>query len=364
MDKLQAALQPLRERIDALDKEILSLLNERAKTAVEVGEVKRQYGAPDGPILRPEREAQIVRSLQADNATKLFPRKAIEAVWMEIISACRGLERGLSVAYLGPEGSFSEQAALLQYGHAAERIACPSFDEVFHAVETGRADVGMVAVENSTEGAVNRTQDLLLRTPLCIHAERILPIRHNLMTRMGDMQGVEVIMAHPQALAQCQSWLRQYYPTIEQLPATSNSAAAQQAANNPKIAAIAAEHAADTWGLTVVAKDIQDDPQNRTRFLAIGRIQSLPSGKDRTSMIVAVPNRSGAMYDLITPFSKYGVSMSRFESRPAKNGQWEYYFYIDIDGHKDDPTVASALGEIQEKAAYFKLLGSYPVDHL
>ncbi|AIL32917.1 prephenate dehydratase [Basilea psittacipulmonis] len=364
MDKLQEALLPLRAKIDEIDSKILELLNERAQAAIDVGEAKRQYGVPDGPILRPEREAQIIRSLQTQNQSKIFPKKAIEAVWMEIISACRGLERGLTVAFLGPEGSFSEEAALLQYGHAVNKLACPSFDEVFRAVETGRADVGMVAVENSTEGAVNRTQDLLLQTPLCIHAERILPIRHNLMTQSGNMEGIQEIHAHPQALAQCQLWLRQFYPLIPCVPATSNSAAAKLASESKQIAAIAAEHAADYWGLDIVARDIQDDPQNRTRFVAIGRIKSLPSGKDRTSFIVAVPNRSGALYHLITPLNQYGVSMTRFESRPAKNGQWDYYFYIDVEGHYDDENVRLALDDIKANSAFFRMLGSYPIDHV
>ncbi len=357
-ETLQARLAPLRARIDALDAQILDLLSQRARAAQEVGAVKHELHA-DGPVLKPEREAQVIRALQDGNPGPL-PDTAIAAVWTEIISACRGLERGMTVAYLGPRGSFSEQAAYEHFGRAVSGLPCSSFDEVFRAVEAGQAEVGMVPVENSTEGAVNRNLDLLLNSPLKILGERSLLIRHCLMTRSGNMDGITTISAHPQALAQCQGWLARHYPDLRTAAAASNSEAARVAAEDASVAAIAGETAATAWGLSVVEAGIQDDTQNRTRFLAIGRIQPTGSGRDKTSLILAVPNRAGAVYEMLAPLAENGVSMSRFESRPARTGQWEYYFYVDIEGHRDDPAVAKALAILQKQVAYFKLLGSYP----
>jgi chorismate mutase/prephenate dehydratase len=357
-DSLQARLLPLRARIDTIDAQILDLLSQRARAALEVGEAKHAAQA-DGPVLRPEREAQVIRGLQAKNPGP-FPSDAVASVWTEIMSACRGLERGMTVAYLGPRGSFSEQAALEHFGHSVQGLPCPSFDEVFRAVEAGQADVGMVPVENSTEGAVNRSLDLLLASPLKILGERSLVIRHCLMTRSGTMDGVTTISAHPQALAQCQGWLTRHYPDLQRSAAASNSEAARVAAEDPCVAAIAGEIAAPAWGLSVVAAGIQDDPQNRTRFLAVGTLEPGVSGRDKTSLIMAVPNRAGAVYEMLAPLAANGVSMTRFESRPARTGQWEYYFYIDVEGHRDEPAVSKALAALQSQAAFFKLLGSYP----
>ncbi|MFY3550120.1 prephenate dehydratase [Achromobacter insolitus] len=328
-DDLQRKLLPLRQRIDALDAQILDLLTQRASAALEVGEVKHAANA-DGPVLRPEREADVIRRLQQTNPGP-FPNAGVAAVWTEIISACRGLERGMTVAFLGPQGSFSEQA-----------------------------DVGMVPVENSTEGAVNRSLDLLLNTPLKILGERSLVIRHCLMSQSGSMDGIKTISAHPQALAQCQGWLTRNYPDVARVAASSNSEAARAAAADPSIAAIAGEVAAPAWNLQIVAAGIQDDPHNRTRFLAIGNIEPLVSGKDKTSLILAVPNRAGAVYEMLAPLAANGVSMTRFESRPARTGQWEYYFYVDVLGHRNDPNVERALAALQAQVAYLKVLGSYP----
>lgn len=358
-ESLLAKLTPLRERIDRIDAQILELLAERARTAQEVGEVKHAANAA-GPVLRPEREAQVIRRLQAEKGAEPFPPEAISAVWTEIISACRGLERVLTVAYLGPQGSFSEQAAFEQFGHAVQGLQCPSFDEVFRTVEAGQADVGMVPVENSTEGAVNRTLDLLLGSTLRILGERSLEIRHCLMTRSGNMDGVTRVLAHPQALAQCQGWLGRLYPTLEREAVSSNAEAARLAAEDPSVAAIAGDAAARSWGLEIVAAGIQDDPHNRTRFLAIGKIETLSTGRDKTSLILAVSNRAGAVYEMLAPLAANGVSMTRFESRPARRGQWEYFFYVDVQGHRDDPNVARALAALESQVAFFKVLGSYP----
>ncbi len=357
-NSLQARLLPLRHQIDTLDEQILGLLNQRAMAAQEVGKIKQDFDL-DGPVLKPEREAMVIRRLQALNKGP-FTEQAIDAVWTQIISTCRGLESVLTVAYLGPQGSFSEQAALEHFGHAVNRLRCDSFDEVFRAVEAGQADVGMVPVENSTEGAVNRTLDLLLNSPLKVLGERSIKIHHNLMSRSGSLEGVTRIMAHPQALAQCQAWLTQHYPKLARDAASSNGEAARIASQDATVAAIAGAGAAQAWDLQIVASGIQDDPQNRTRFLAVGAIETLPSDKDKTSIILAVPNRAGAVYDMLAPLAANKVSMTRLESRPARTGQWEYYFYVDLQGHRNEPAVAQALADLKKQVAFFKVLGSYP----
>jgi len=358
VDALEEKLLALRQHIDQLDEQLLALLNTRAQAAQEVGQVKQSMDA-DKHVLKPEREAAVIRRLQALN-TGPFTPQAVEAVWSQIISTCRGLESALAVAYLGPQGSFSEEAALKHFGHAITRVRCDSFDEVFRAVEAGQADAGMVPVENSTEGAVNRTLDLLLHSPLRVLGERSLRIHHNLLTRSGSLQGVTRVMAHPQALAQCQDWLTRNQPGLARETSSSNAEAARIASLDPTVAAIAGDVAALAWGLGIAVAGIQDDAQNRTRFLAIGQVETSPSGDDKTSIILAVPNVPGAVYDMLSPLAKHGVSMTRFESRPARTGQWEYYFYIDVLGHRDEPAVAQALSELKAQVAFFKILGSYP----
>lgn len=359
MDKeLQAKLLPLRQKIDSIDQQILLLINERAKTAQAVGELKHQHHE-QGPVFRPEREAQVIRALQSANQGPIGDR-AVDAIWSQIISVCRGLEKEIRVAYLGPAGSFSEQAAFEYMGQDITGVSCPNFDEVFRRVESDGADVGVVPVENSTEGAVNRTLDLLLNTSLKIVGEHTIVIRHCLLSQSGNLDGVTRVMAHPQALAQCQHWLGMNAPALSREPVASNAEAARIASEDPTVAAIASDIAARAWGLQMVAEGIQDDPMNRTRFLAIGKIDTLPTGQDKTSLILSVPNKAGAVYQMLAPLSDNGVSMFRFESRPARTGQWEYYFYVDIEGHCQDPAVAKALSELQARCAYFKVLGSYP----
>lgn len=359
MDKeLQAKLLPLRQKIDSLDQQILSLINERARTAQAVGDLKHEHHE-HGPVFRPEREAQVIRALQSSN-TGPIKSSAVDAIWSQIISVCRGLEKEIRVAYLGPTGSFSEQAAFEYMGQDITGVACPNFDEVFRRVESDGADVGIVPVENSTEGAVNRTLDLLLNSPLRIVGEHTIVIRHCLLTKTGDTQGVTRVMAHPQALAQCQHWLGMNQPSLAREPVASNAEAARIASEDPTVAAIASDIAARAWNLQIVAEGIQDDPMNRTRFLAIGKIDTLPTGQDKTSLILAVPNEAGAVYKMLAPLSDNGVSMSRFESRPARTGQWEYYFYVDIEGHRQEERVAKALSELQAQCAFFKVMGSYP----
>lgn len=354
--KTDDKLKPLREQIDAIDAQILDLLNRRARLAQEVGHVKAETNAP---VFRPEREAQVLRGVGERNPGPLASAD-VQTIFREIMSSCRALERRVNVAYLGPEGTFSEQAVYQQFGHAVEGVPCVSIDEVFRATEAGTADFGVVPVENSSEGAINRTLDLLLQTTLSISGELSIPVHHSLMTKTGTMNGITRICAHSQALAQCQAWLNQHYPHIERQAVASNGEAARIASEDPTAAAIAGEIAGERYNLGVVQAHVQDDPHNRTRFAIVGRMQPAPSGKDQTSLVLAVPNKAGAVYNMLAPLAGHGVSMTRFESRPARIGTWEYYFYVDVEGHAQDEKVAKALAELQQNAAFFKLLGSYP----
>ena len=349
-------LDALRRQIDETDRQLLELVNRRAGLARQVGEVKQHS---DAPVYRPEREAQIMRLLRDANPGPL-PGDAIEAIWREIVSGCRELERRLRVAFLGPVGTFSEQALLQRFGSGVEAIACPSLDEVFRATEAGTADFGVVPVENSTEGAVSRTLDLLLQSPLEVSGEISIRISQNLMSRSGAMQGVRRIVSHAQSLAQCAGWLQRNFPGLERVPVASNAEAARLATLDDETAAIAGQNAAARWGVPIVAHNIQDEANNRTRFAVIGRYRCAASGADQTSLILSVPDRAGAVHALIEPLARHGVSMKRFESRPARQAGWEYYFYIDIIGHRDDENIAVALAELRERAAFFKVVGSYP----
>ena len=355
------ALDPLRASIDAVDRELLALLDRRAALALEVGEVKRARGLP---AYRPDREAAVLEVLERA-ARGAFPSARIAPVWREIMSACRALEQPTRVAYLGPAGTFSEQAALDHFGSAIEHVPAASIDEVFQRTAAGGADFGVVPVENSSEGVVTRSLDLFLTTPLVVVAEASLLVRHHLLRRLPSLDGVAVVVAHPQALAQCQAWLGAHLPGAERRAVSSNAEGARLAATDPSLAALASDRAASRFGLHTVAAAVQDDAHNRTRFAIVARADALPpappSGRDCTSLVVAVDNVPGAVHDLLSPFKAHGVSMTRFESRPARSGQWEYHFYIDIAGHPDDPPVAAALADVRTQCTFYKVLGSYPV---
>jgi chorismate mutase / prephenate dehydratase len=361
-DQPHNALAPLREKIDALDQQLLGLLNQRAQLALEVGEIKKHEGSV---VFRPEREAQVISGLKSANPGPLR-NDSVAPIWREIMSACRSLESPTRVAYLGPAGTFSEQAALAYFGSSITRLPCISIDEVFRSTSAGAADFGVVPVENSTEGVVARSLDLFLHTPLSIVGETSLLVRHNLLRKATGLSGVQAVAAHPQALAQCHAWLAQHLPHAERRPVASNAEGARLAALDDTVAGIASERAANEYGLHVVAPAIQDDAHNRTRFAIVAHPAQHPvpkaSGHDCTSLVVSVTNRPGAVHDMLVPLKQHGVSMTRFESRPARSGQWEYFFYIDIAGHPDDPPVATALAALREVCAFFKVLGSYPVD--
>ena len=350
-------LKPLRDQIDAIDAQLVDLLNRRARLAQEVGHVKAETNAP---VFRPEREAMVLRRVAERNPGPLASAD-MQMIFREVMSLCRSLERRVTVAYLGPAGTFSEQAVYQQFGHAVESLPCVSIDEVFRSTEAGTADFGVVPVENSTEGAINRTLDLLLQTSLVISGELSIPVHHSLMTKLGNMDGITSICAHSQALAQCQAWLNQHYPNIERLAVASNAEAARMAGEDPAVAAIAGQTAGQMYNLQIVSAHIQDDPHNRTRFAVVGRLHTTPSGRDQTSLVLAVPNKAGALYDLLAPLATHGVSMTRFESRPARIGTWEYYFYVDVEGHVLEQKVIRALDELKQSAAFFKILGSYPL---
>lgn len=349
------ALQTLRQRIDSVDDELLRLLAERARLAQEVGRLKQ-----GNHVYRPEREAQVLRRIKAANPGPLSD-EAVARLFREIMSACLALEQPLRVAYLGPPGTFSQAAAVKHFGHAAQTVDCPSIDDVFRQAEAGMVDYAVVPVENSTEGAIGRTLDLLLHTPLRICGETVVRVHQCLLRREPVREGIERIYSHPQSLAQCHEWLNQHLPGVARVPVSSNAEAARLAAAEPNAAAIAGEMAAEIYGLVVLERNIEDDPNNTTRFLVLGSHDAAPSGQDKTSLVMSAPNRPGAMYELLGPFARHGVSMTKLESRPSGTTLWDYVFYVDVEGHREDEAVARSLAELKNLASLLKVLGSYPV---
>jgi chorismate mutase/prephenate dehydratase len=346
-------LKDLRDRIDALDQRLVKLLSARAKIAQRVGALKQ------GAVYRPEREAQVLRRVAQLNPGPLSGR-ALARVFTEIMSACRALEDSLTVAYLGPQGTFSQEAALKHFGGMAPAVPCASIDEVFRQVETGAVGYGVVPVENSTEGAIGRTLDLLLTTDAKVCGEVMLPVRQCLMSKAKSRADIRKVYSHTQSLAQCQQWLARNLPHAETIAVVSNAEAAQFAAKDRRAAAIASRTAAGLYGLDLLARNIEDEPKNTTRFLVLAGHGTAPSGKDKTSLILSTRNVPGAIHDLLAPLAANQVSMTRLESRPARTGLWEYVFYVDIEGHQQSANVAKALAELEQKASFLKNLGSYP----
>jgi len=348
-------LKQLRKQIDQLDDELLKLLNQRAGLAQQIGHLKE-----DGKVLRPEREAQVLARLQGANNGPLS-NAAVAQLFTEVMSQCRALEAPLTIAYLGPEGTFTEAAALKRFGSAIQGQSCATIDEVFRAVESGAAHYGVVPAENSTEGAIGRTLDMLLQSPLQICGEVMLPIHQCLLGKHAKLSGIKTVYSHPQSLGQCQGWLNTHLSHAARIPVSSNAEAARLAAENKHSAAIAGIQAAALFGLDLLAENIEDDAKNTTRFVVLGGQQVAPSGNDKTSLVMSAANRPGAVHDLLVPLARHGVSMTRLESRPARSGLWEYVFYVDIEGHQADVKVAAALAELKQIAAFVKVLGSYPV---
>ena len=353
-------IEKLRREIDALDDELAALVQRRAGLAQKIGALKG--GAP---AYRPERESEILH--RVSKVCGPLAGERIAAVFREIISACRGLEESIRVSYLGPEGTFSEQAVRKHFGRAVDALPAASVDEAFRRCESGAAQFTVVPVENSSEGAVGRTLDLLLATPLRICGEIELRVHQNLMSRAEKISAVKRIYSHAQSLAQCHGWLSQNLPGVERVPVTSNAEAARRAADEAGAAAIAGEAAAERYQLGVLARSIEDEPNNTTRFLVLGDLEPGPTGRDRTSLVMSAENRPGAVHALLTPLAQHRVSMTRIESRPARrisqigSALWEYVFFIDVEGHQKDEPVARALGELKRLAPYLKVLGSYPV---
>ena len=345
-DGAHTELGALRARIDAIDDALLKLVSERAGIAQQVGRAKNGE-----KIYRPEREAQIVRRLREANLGPLSS-DSIERLIREIMSACRALEQTTRVAYLGPAGTFSQQAVHKHFGHEVEAQAEADIDACFHAVETGRADFAIVPVENSTEGAIGRTLDLIVASPLRICGEVMLPIHQTLMRavvtdRRAGLDGIARIYGHAQSLAQCQQWLGRHLPQAERNSVVSNSDGARRAA-------------AELYGLAVVEARIEDEASNTTRFLVLGQTDAPPSGRDKTSMVIGAHNQPGAVVKLLLPLADAGISMSRLESRPSRSSRWEYLFFVVCEGHRQDARLAAALTEIEARAAFLKVLGSYP----
>jgi chorismate mutase/prephenate dehydratase len=345
----------LREQIDRLDDELLKLVNQRAALAQQIGLLK-----DDGVMLRPEREAQVLQRAQGNNKGPLS-NAAVVQLFTEVMSQCRALEAPLTVAYLGPEGTFTEVAALKRFGSAIQKLPCANIDDVFHAAECGTVQYGVIPVENSSEGAVGRTLDLLLHSPLQICGEVKLAIHQCLLSQHCELSGIKTVYSHSQSFGQCQNWLNMNLPNALLVHVSSNAEAARLAAENPHSAAIAGSQAAELFGLGICMRNIEDDPKNSTRFLVLGNQHVVSSGNDKTSLVLSAANRPGAVHDLLAPLAKHGVSMTKLESRPAQAELWEYVFYVDVEGHQADAKVAAALAEIKKVAAFMKVLGSYPV---
>ena len=356
------SLGKLRDEIDQIDRDIQRLINARAACAQQVAEVKQAAaGGQEVQYYRPEREAQVLRAVMERNEGPL-PDEDMARLFREVMSCCLALERPLNVAYLGPEGTFTHAAALKHFGHFVKAQPVGAIDEVFREVESGQVNYGVVPIENSTEGMVNHTLDSFVDSPLYIAGEVKLRIHHNLLSAHAkDISQVKRVYAHQQALAQCRKWLDSHCPQVERIAVSSNGKAARLAVDEPGVAAIASDMAAELYGLDVLAQNIEDRPDNTTRFLIIGSDVVPSSGQDKTSLMVSVKNKPGALYHVLEPFHRHGVSMTRLESRPSNSGTWAYVFYIDFEGHIDDDNVQAVVSEISPEAVEIKHLGSYPI---
>lgn len=354
----EEALRAVREEIDRIDRELIRLLNERAQCALEVARIKQAAGA-DGDLYRADREAQVLRRARQLNPGPLSGDETARLL-REVMSSCLALEKPLTVAYFGPAGTYTHAAARKHFGGAVNLVAAPTIDEVVRVVEARGADFGVVPIENSTEGSVSQTHDCLRRTNLRIGGEVLLPVHHQLLSHATSLAGLRRIYAHPQALAQCRHWLDANCPQAERLPATSNAEGAHRIGGETDSAAIAGEMAARIYELPILARNIEDDPSNTTRFLVLGHQDVAPSGQDLTSMYFVTANRPGALHEVLRAFADANISMTRIESRPSRIGKWEYVFFVDIDGHQADPHVAAALARVGEIASMLRILGSYP----
>lgn len=355
-----AGLEALRQEIDAVDQRIQALIAARAGLAQQVAVVKGGKGSA-ADFYRPEREVAVLRGVVARNKGPLTDEEMVR-LFREIMSACLAQEEPMKVGYLGPEGTFSQSAVYKHFGHSVRALPLGMIDEVFGEVESGAADFGVVPIENSTEGTVNHTLDMFLTSPLKICGEVEMRIRQHLLGTMTGLEKVVRVSAHPQSLAQCRGWLREFLPQAELCPASSNAEGARRARDEDGTAAIAGDAAAEVYGLAKIVADIEDRPDNTTRFLVIGRKLLEPSGNDKTSLLLSIKDTddAGALQRLLAPLADHQVNMSRIESRPSRRRKWHYVFFVDIDGHADDSKVAPALVKLRKRAQLFRVLGSYP----
>ncbi|MEE9447446.1 MAG: prephenate dehydratase [Arenicellales bacterium] len=352
-------LKQLRDQIDGVDSELLALIQKRISLAQAVGKVKEAYSQQDAVIYRPEREAQVVRRMVAESEGAMNAHQ-INTLYREIMSICRGAEARLRVAVLGPEGTFTEMAALQQFGSSVDISLQARIDQIFSAVETGETHYGVVPVENSTEGVISETADLLANTSLNIAGEIYLPIHHALLSKLGNAKEIKVIYSHAQSLSQCRLWLQENIPDVQIKSVASNAEAAKMARDCEQCAAIAGEHAAEQYGLNVLSSHIEDHKHNTTRFLVLSQEQIAASGKDKTSLLMGCKNEPGSLFKLLAPFQAHEISLLKIESRPSKVKRWEYLFFVDIEGHHHDAAIAPALAEVADAADYFRVLGAYP----
>jgi chorismate mutase / prephenate dehydratase len=356
----QPPLEAVRRRIDALDERLQDLLSERARLAQQVG-ISKHDGGHLVDFYRPEREADVLRRVKARNRGPLSDAELLR-LFREIMSACLAQQEPLKVAFLGPEGTFTQTAVLTHFGHSVRALPLPSVDEVFHEVESGSVDFGVVAIENSTEGMVINTLDRFLTSPVKICGEVELRIHQHLLGRMRALRQIERVCSHSQALAQCRGWLDEHLPDAERVAVASNAEGARRARDEKGTAAIAGQTAAEVYGLAVLASEIEDRADNTTRFFVLGRKLLAPSGNDRTSLLLSVGHTDapGALFRLLEPLSRHRVNITRIESRPSQRRKWDYVFFIDIDGHAEDRHVARALAALKKRASLFRVLGAYP----
>ncbi len=351
-------LAEIRKRIDEIDKSIQDLVSERASCAAQVAKVKQQQGET-GHFYRPEREAQVLRTVMQRNAGPLSD-ESIAGIFREIMAACLAHEKPLTVAFLGPEGTYTHSAAVKHFGSLIEAKPVESIEEVFRIVEADGANFGVVPVENSSAGVINHTLDLFMKSSLMISGEVTLRIRHNLLSKVDSLDKIDRVYAHQQSLSQCNQWLDKHLPNAERIAMSSNAQAVLHAIDNNAAASIGGSMAAELYDVPVLAADIEDEPDNTTRFVVIGQHRSPPSGDDRTSLLVFVHNKPGSLFDLLKPLAERNISMSNIESRPSRRGVWDYVFFIDIDGHRDDEVIKQAIAEIEKASAMVTILGSYP----
>jgi chorismate mutase / prephenate dehydratase len=350
-------LEELRKAIDELDDRILELLNARAALAIEVGRIKKRNNTE---LHVPSREKAITERLTANNPGP-FPNESLKVILREIFSASLSLEKPLKAAYMGPEASFSHLAAMQQFGNSATLVPVNSIKEVFAEVERGLADYGVVPIENSIEGIIGQTLDLLMESPLRISAEMMVPVRLNLMNRTGDVSDVKGIYSHPQPLAQSRNWLESNMKGVPVFDVSSTTKAAKMAAADKSVAAVASALAAELYGLRVIKGRIEDNVNNYTRFLVVARSSPLRSGQDKTSILFSVKDAPGALYRMLRPFAKRGINLTKIESRPSRKKPWEYHFFVDMLGHAEDAPVSEAIEELGKSCIFLKVLGSYPV---